>query len=119
MQQIDHILDILRDEQYLGTYVAGKTKVVEVGGPRQATNTEENWIRILNHRPAIISQELFDAAQEQLRMKDEPLRRRCPLDEKLYYLLMRSGQKRKRTSCFWATPTRRRIHLYAGGWKAV
>ena len=70
------ILSILRDEQYTGMYVAGKTKTIEIGNPNRADVAQEDWIRIPDHHPAIISQELFDAAQEQLRVKGEPLRKR-------------------------------------------
>lgn len=70
------IRSILRDEQYIGIYTAGKTRTVEVGNHNRAKNAKEDWIRIPDHHPAIISQELFDAVQEQLRIKGEPLRNR-------------------------------------------
>jgi DNA invertase Pin-like site-specific DNA recombinase len=70
------ILVILRDEQYLGTYIAGKTRMTAVGSRKQITNAEEDWIRIPGHHPAIITQDLFDSVQEQLRIKGEPIRKR-------------------------------------------
>ena len=70
------IRSILRDEQYIGIYTAGKTRTVEVGNHNRTKNAKEDWIRIPDHHPAIISQKLFDAAQEQLRIKGEPLRNR-------------------------------------------
>lgn len=70
------ILNILQDEQYIGTYTAGKTRTLEVGNHNRAKNAKEDWIRIPDHYPAIISQELFDAVQAQLRTKGEPLRNR-------------------------------------------
>jgi site-specific DNA recombinase len=70
------ILSILYDEQYIGTYIAGKTRTTAVGSANRATNAKEDWIRIPDHHPAIISQELFDAVQEKLRIRGEPHRKR-------------------------------------------
>ena len=70
------ILSILRDEQYTGMYVAGKTRTKEIGNHNRAQVPSGDWIRIPGHHPAIVSQELFDAIQEQLRAKGEPIRRR-------------------------------------------
>lgn len=70
------ILSILYDEQYVGTYTAGKSRTVEVGSANRIPNAKEDWIRIPDHHPAIIPQALFDAVQKQLRTKGEPLRRR-------------------------------------------
>ncbi|MDR1131336.1 MAG: recombinase family protein [Oscillospiraceae bacterium] len=70
------LLDILRDEQYLGVYLSGKTRTVEVGSRNRTKVAEEDWIRIPDHHEPVVSRELFDAAQEQLRVKGEPLRKR-------------------------------------------
>lgn len=70
------ILSILYDEQYIGTYIAGKTRTTTVGSANRAANAKADWIRIPNHHPAIISQELFDAVQEKLRVRGEPHRKR-------------------------------------------
>lgn len=70
------LLQILRNEEYLGTYIAGKTRVIEVGSKKRTKNAEEDWIRIPGHHPAIISQQLFTAVQEQLSVKGDPLRKR-------------------------------------------
>ena len=70
------ILSILYDEQYIGTYIAGKTRTTGVGSANRTANAKEDWIRIPNHHPAIISQELFDAVQEKLRVRGEPHRKR-------------------------------------------
>ena len=70
------ILSILRDEQYIGTYVAGKTHTIEIANPNRGRNDEADWIRIPNHHPAIILPELFAAVQDHLQTKGEPLRRR-------------------------------------------
>ena len=70
------ILNILQDEQYLGTYTALRTKTKEIGNPNRAPKAKEDWIRIPGHHPEIIPRELFDAVQENLRTKGEPLRGR-------------------------------------------
>ncbi len=70
------LLSLMHDRQYIGTYIAGKTKVHGVGKSAQKINSEEDWIQIPGHHPAIVSQDLFDAVQEQLRTKREPLRKR-------------------------------------------
>ena len=68
------ILSILRDEQYIGTYIAGKSRTVEIANSSRAKTDESDWIRIPNHHPAIVSQELFDSVQCQLQKKGEPLK---------------------------------------------
>jgi len=70
------ILEILCDEQYIGTYVAGKTKRLEVGSRKSVKVPPSEWIRIPNHHPAIIGKEVFEAAREQIGRKGEPLRNR-------------------------------------------
>ncbi|MDR1617217.1 MAG: recombinase family protein [Syntrophomonadaceae bacterium] len=70
------ILGMLRDEQYTGVYVAGKTKTVEVNDLCRVQVPEDEWIIIPGHHPAIVSRELFDAVQNRFRVKGEPLRRR-------------------------------------------
>ena len=70
------ILSILRDEQYIGTYVAGKTRTKEVANPNRTRNDEADWIKIPNHHPAVVSPELFATVQVQLQKRGEPLRRR-------------------------------------------
>ena len=57
------ILSILYDEQYIGTYIAGKTRTTTVGSATRAANAKEDWIKIPNHHPGIISQELFDTVK--------------------------------------------------------
>jgi hypothetical protein len=70
------ILSILQDEQYLGTYTALKTKTRELGNHNRAQTAKEDWVKIPAHHPAIISEKLFEAAQEHLCTKGEPLRGR-------------------------------------------
>ena len=58
------IRDILSDEQYIGTYIAGKTKILEVGSGKAVKVDESEWIKIPNHHPTIIDKAVFDIARE-------------------------------------------------------
>lgn len=70
------ILKILRDEQYSGTYVAGKTRILEVGSGKKIKVPKENWVRIENHHPPVVDRETFDAVQNKLNSRSVPLRGR-------------------------------------------
>ena len=70
------IAGILRDEQYIGTYVAGKTKKHEIGSRKQVKVDESEWIKIPNHHPVIVDKTIFDAAREKIDRKGAPLRNR-------------------------------------------
>ncbi|MCL2517319.1 MAG: recombinase family protein [Oscillospiraceae bacterium] len=54
------ILRIIRNEQYIGTYIAGRHVREVVGLNRPTAVDESEWIKIPNHHPAIISKEDFD-----------------------------------------------------------
>jgi DNA invertase Pin-like site-specific DNA recombinase len=70
------IQDILADEQYIGTYVAGKTKNLDVGSGKQLAVPSSEWIRIPDHHPAIIDKAAFDAVRARIDKRGEPLRKR-------------------------------------------
>lgn len=70
------ILNILRDEQYIGTYVAGKSVILEVGSHTQKKNPKSEWIRIPGHHPPIIESKLFDRVQDVINIRGGPLRGR-------------------------------------------
>ena len=57
------ISDILKNEQYIGMYIVGKTKKVEVGNKKVIRLPENQWIKIPNLHPAIIDKDLFDDVQ--------------------------------------------------------
>jgi len=65
---------ILENEQYIGTYIAGKTKKKEIGGKNVIKVPKAEWIRIPNHHPAIIEKSVFDEIQERMLTKGETLR---------------------------------------------
>ena len=49
---------------------------MEIGSSNRAPVAQEDWIRILDHHPAIIPRELFNTVQERLLVKGEPHRKR-------------------------------------------
>ena len=61
------VLRIIDDERYTGTYIAGKRTVTEIGGSRVRFKPESEWFKIPDHHPAIVSRELFEQANAQIR----------------------------------------------------
>jgi DNA invertase Pin-like site-specific DNA recombinase len=59
----DQVRHILADEQYTGTYVAGKTEKTEVCGKSCRKIPESEWVKIPNHHPPIISNDTFERVQ--------------------------------------------------------
>lgn len=57
---------ILRNEQYTGTMVYGKTKTKEISKRSNKLEPKDSWKRIENHHDAIINREQFNKAQELL-----------------------------------------------------
>ena len=70
------LLSILSDEQYIGTYIAGKTKILDVGSGKAVKVDESEWTKIVNHHPAIVDKVIFDAACKKIDERGEPLRNR-------------------------------------------
>ena len=54
------INNLLRNEQYTGTFIASKVEAGELGTGKQIYKPQDEWIRIENNHPAIISQEIWD-----------------------------------------------------------
>ena len=73
---ISVIQSILSNEQYIGTYVAGKTRILEIGSRKPVKVDESEWVRIPEHHPAIVDKSLFDAVRARTSHKSEPLRKR-------------------------------------------
>ena len=70
------IREILRNEQYIGTYIAGKTKRVEIGRSKSIPLPESEWIKIPNHHPAIVDKDLFESVRQKLNQKNEHIKKR-------------------------------------------
>ncbi len=83
---------ILQNEQYTGTYVAGKMKVEQFGSKKRVPVPESEWIKIPNHHPAIVSKAQFERVQARLkhsyRRQDAPSKtankKKSPLTGKVY-----------------------------------
>ena len=58
------ILRILADERYVGTYIIGKRRRLEVGDKRVRFRDESEWIKIPDHHTPIISREMYDQVQQ-------------------------------------------------------
>ena len=56
------ILNILKNEIYMGMYVVHKQVVQDVGSRKMVKLDEKDWIKIPNHFPAIVSEEVFQKA---------------------------------------------------------
>lgn len=70
------VLKILADERYTGTYIIGKSAVVEVGSRHIRKKDKSEWIVIPNHHEPIISQELFERANSNIKRRILPNRQR-------------------------------------------
>jgi DNA invertase Pin-like site-specific DNA recombinase len=57
------ISSFLSEEQYAGTYIAGRSRSVGIGGKSAVNQPESEWIKIPDHHPAIIEKPLFDKVQ--------------------------------------------------------
>ncbi len=61
------ILRMLEDERYIGTYIVGKRKVIEVGGSHMRLKDESEWFKIPDHHPAIVDKQIFERANKTIR----------------------------------------------------
>jgi DNA invertase Pin-like site-specific DNA recombinase len=56
----DSIIRILRDEQYIGTFIAGKVEAGELGSGKTIRKAKDEWIKIPGAIPAIITMETWE-----------------------------------------------------------
>jgi len=52
--------NLLRNEQYIGIFVAGKVGAGELGTGKRVYRPKGEWIRVENNHPVIITQEVWD-----------------------------------------------------------
>lgn len=60
----NHILKLLRDERYIGTYVGGTYRLLEVGKNARVRKPESEWVKIPNSHAPIVDKKVFDKVQE-------------------------------------------------------
>ncbi len=68
------ISKMLRDEQYTGKLIWGKTRVVALGSREIATVPRSEWIIVPGAIPAIVTNEQFELVQKKLAEKSKPHR---------------------------------------------
>lgn len=69
------VLNILKDERYIGTYVIGKRNVIEIGGHRHRMKDRDQWYIIPDHHQPIVDRETFQQAQDALRRYALPVKK--------------------------------------------
>jgi len=57
--------NLLCNEQYTGTFIAGKVNVGELGTKKRTYIPKEEWIRVKGNHPAIITHDAWDMAKSQ------------------------------------------------------
>ncbi len=70
------ISQMVRNETYMGMYVMRKQAVRDVGSRHIINRDESEWIKIPNHHPAIVSEEVFLKANKVKRIRKMPTRKK-------------------------------------------
>lgn len=79
------ILRFLEDERYAGTYIMGKRTVKEIGSNKMRLKPEDEWFKIPDHHPAIITKELYEQVNaKMLHFKCDKKLREFALRSKVY-----------------------------------
>jgi len=59
-----YIRSVLMEEQYTGTYIAGRTMSAAVGSKLTIAQPESKWIKIPEHHPAIIEKAMYEEVRK-------------------------------------------------------
>jgi DNA invertase Pin-like site-specific DNA recombinase len=84
------VINILRNEAYNGVMIFGKVAMGELGTGKRIHKPKEDWIRVESAYPAIITQEMWDAAVSK-RDGWESKRRGKPDTTRILYKKVRCG----------------------------
>ena len=93
---------ILTNEQYTGTYVAGKHETVRIGSKAMIEKDRSEWFIFPNSHPAIVDKEDFERVQEILKDPKEALsngRERSSHAKKLYDRI-KSGERKSNSTLY-------------------
>ncbi len=63
------ITELLRNEQYIGTYISGRRKALADGSGKDMEMPESEWIKIPHHHPPIVEETTFRQVQENLQTR--------------------------------------------------
>lgn len=69
------VRNIIKDERYTGKYIAGKQKRRIADNKRTIILPKDQWVVIEDRLPVIVSQEIFDAANEIVTKDKAPVRK--------------------------------------------
>ena len=65
----ESVYRIIKDERYIGTFIGGKKESGRLGSNESIFKPKEEWVRIPDSHPAIISQEQFDIVNGMMKKK--------------------------------------------------
>lgn len=93
---------ILTNEQYTGSYVAGKQETTRIGGKSLTVNDKTKWIIIPDSHPAIVSKEDFERVQVILKSPKDalPSDRERSVQAKKLYDKIENGERKPAASLF-------------------
>lgn len=100
------IMQVLRNEQFIGTYIGGR-RIAKNDGTRDSINApEEDWVKIPDHHPAIIDKETFEKVQLMFprRQKRLAVREQYPMKSRVFcgccgHTMNRMGNKTFKFEC--------------------
>ena len=78
------IFRILKDERYTGTFIGGMREIIKIGRNESITKPKEEWIRIPNIHPAIITHEQFETVNKMIQKSPSKTKTKKTSNRPLY-----------------------------------